>query len=137
MGFSHIAHCAAALYYLHSNRIILSMKNTVIGIIIVIILAAAGWYAWNMYGQPTAASVQANGADQSGQPVDQSGQFSSTTVTTTTTTTTTGTSGLAAAGEHCGGNMATAKQCIAGYRCAPDPASHLPFGDVGGSCVKN
>ena len=110
------------------------MKNTVIAIIVIIILVAAGWYAWNMYGQPTASSTQANGTDQ---PVDQSGQFSSTTVTTTTTTTTTGTSGLAAAGEHCGGNMTTAKQCVAGYHCAPDPSSHLPFGDVGGLCTKN
>ena len=114
------------------------MKNTIIGVIVVVILAAAGWYAWNVYAQPAPSSVQENGRDQSGQPIDQSGQFSSTTVTTTTTTTTTtGASGLAAAGEHCGGNMTTAKQCVAGYHCAPDPSSHLPFGDVGGLCTKN
>ena len=38
-------------------------------------------------------------------------------------------------GEHCGGNMTTAKICAAGLHCAPTPGSHLPFGDVGGTCV--
>ena len=38
-------------------------------------------------------------------------------------------------GEHCGGNMRTASVCTAGYHCAPTPGSHLPFGDVGGTCV--
>jgi hypothetical protein len=47
------------------------------------------------------------------------------------------TSSGAGAGEHCGGNMTTAKQCIAGYTCTPVAGSHLPFGDVGGTCVKN
>ena len=42
---------------------------------------------------------------------------------------------LAGPDEHCGGNMATALSCIAGYHCAPNPASHLPFGDVGGTCI--
>lgn len=41
----------------------------------------------------------------------------------------------AGAGEHCGGNMRTALQCVAGYHCAPTPGSHLPFGDVGGTCI--
>lgn len=43
----------------------------------------------------------------------------------------------AAAGEHCGGNMTTARSCVAGYHCAPNPQSHLPFGDVGGLCISN
>jgi len=41
----------------------------------------------------------------------------------------------AGAGEHCGGNMRTAAVCIAGYHCAPTPGSHLPLGDVGGTCA--
>lgn len=40
-------------------------------------------------------------------------------------------------GERCGGNMTTAPVCITGSRCAPDPKSHLPFGDVGGTCARN
>lgn len=40
-------------------------------------------------------------------------------------------------GEHCGGNMTTARMCASGLRCAPSPESHLPFGDVGGVCVAN
>ena len=44
---------------------------------------------------------------------------------------------LAGAGEHCGGNMTTAASCAAGLHCAPTPGSHLPFGDVGGTCVAN
>ena len=41
------------------------------------------------------------------------------------------------AGEHCGGNMMNAPVCLTGYHCAPDAASHLPFGDVGGVCIAN
>ena len=44
---------------------------------------------------------------------------------------------IAGIGERCGGNMRTAPTCIEGARCAPDPKSHLPFGDVGGICVAN
>lgn len=44
---------------------------------------------------------------------------------------------ISGVGERCGGNMTTAPVCIAGSHCAPDPASRLPFGDVGGLCVKN
>ncbi len=44
---------------------------------------------------------------------------------------------ISGAGERCGGNMTTAPVCIAGYHCAPVPGSHLPFGDVGGTCVAN
>lgn len=40
-------------------------------------------------------------------------------------------------GEHCGGNMSTALTCSTGYHCAPTPGSKLPFGDVGGTCVKD
>lgn len=44
---------------------------------------------------------------------------------------------VAGAGEHCGGNMRNAPVCAAGYHCAPTPGSHLPFGDVGGTCAAN
>ena len=40
-------------------------------------------------------------------------------------------------GERCGGNTANAPQCATGSHCAPDPNSHLPFGDVGGYCVSD
>ena len=40
-------------------------------------------------------------------------------------------------GERCGGNMTTAPRCDASSHCAPEPGSRLPFGDVGGVCVKN
>ncbi len=42
---------------------------------------------------------------------------------------------VAGPGEHCGGNIATALGCTAGYHCAPAAGSHLPFGDVGGVCA--
>ncbi len=42
---------------------------------------------------------------------------------------------FAGPGERCGGNMTTARMCETGYHCAPEPGSHLPFGDVGGTCV--
>ena len=44
---------------------------------------------------------------------------------------------LSGEGEHCGGNMATAASCASGLHCAPTPGSHLPMGDVGGTCVAN
>jgi hypothetical protein len=40
-------------------------------------------------------------------------------------------------GAHCGGNMMNAPVCTSGYHCAPAPGVHLPFGDVGGTCVAN
>lgn len=43
----------------------------------------------------------------------------------------------AGAGQRCGGNMTNAPVCTSGYHCAPEPGSHLPFGDVGGVCVAN
>ncbi len=46
-------------------------------------------------------------------------------------------SAVAHEGEHCGGNMTTALSCATGLHCAPAAGSHLPFGDVGGVCVKN
>lgn len=56
----------------------------------------------------------------------------------TATTTSTGAGGKAVGiGERCGGNMTTAPSCSVGLHCAPTPGSHLPFGDVGGTCVKN
>lgn len=41
------------------------------------------------------------------------------------------------AGERCGGNRSTAPVCVTGFTCTPVSGSHLPFGDVGGTCVKN
>lgn len=49
----------------------------------------------------------------------------------------TASSPVAGPGEHCGGNMTTAAACGTGYHCAPTLGSHLPFGDVGGTCVAN
>ena len=43
----------------------------------------------------------------------------------------------AALGERCGGNMLNPPVCGAGLHCAPSQGSHLPFGDVGGTCVAN
>lgn len=40
-------------------------------------------------------------------------------------------------GQHCGGNTENPPKCPSGYTCKPDPSSTLPFGDVGGLCVKN
>ncbi len=53
---------------------------------------------------------------------------------TTQSTDTKSTVGL---GEHCGGNMSTAAICAVGFHCAPTAGSHLPFGDVGGTCVED
>lgn len=39
--------------------------------------------------------------------------------------------------QRCGGNTTNPPQCSVGYKCAPEPGSHLPFGDVGGICVKD
>ncbi len=44
---------------------------------------------------------------------------------------------IVGAGERCGGNMLNAPMCADGSHCAPEPDSHLPFGDVGGVCVPN
>jgi hypothetical protein len=120
------------------------MKNQyyVLIAIIVIILIGFGLYASGMVGSPamtatTTPNMQASTtSDQSGtmtQPVTV------TTVNSTTTTTTTASSSAstAKAGEHCGGNMTTAKKCVVGYHCAPVASSSLPFGDVGGVCVTN
>ena len=45
--------------------------------------------------------------------------------------------GAPGAGARCGGNMRNAPACGIGYHCAPEPGSHLPFGDVGGICVSD
>lgn len=42
---------------------------------------------------------------------------------------------VVALGEHCGGNMMNAPVCAEGLHCAATPGSHLPMGDVGGTCV--
>lgn len=44
---------------------------------------------------------------------------------------------IAGLGEHCGGNMTNAPQCATGLHCVPQADSHLPFGDVGGTCTAN
>lgn len=44
---------------------------------------------------------------------------------------------VAGPGEHCGGNMTTAAVCTTGYHCTPVSGNHLPFGDVGGTCVQD
>ncbi len=40
-------------------------------------------------------------------------------------------------GMRCGGNMLGAPICTDGFHCAPAAGVLLPFGDVGGTCVKN
>ncbi|MDB5245247.1 MAG: hypothetical protein JWN90_352 [Parcubacteria group bacterium] len=107
--------------------------------VIVIILIGLGFYAFGMSntGSYTATST----ADMQGGTTDTGVYGQPTTVTTvnstTTTTTASSSANTAKAGEHCGGNMATAKKCIVGYKCAPVASSTLPFGDVGGICVSN
>lgn len=56
--------------------------------------------------------------------------------TTTAPSISTSTAG-GGAGAHCGGNILNPPTCATGYHCAPTPGSHLPFGDVGGTCVAN
>jgi len=67
----------------------------------------------------------------------QSNQVATPVVTISTTISASSTPAIALPGGHCGGNMTTAPSCSAGYHCAPVPGSHLPFGDVGGTCVKD
>jgi hypothetical protein len=52
-------------------------------------------------------------------------------------TTKTITSPVVGLGARCGGNMTTAATCATGFYCAPSTGSHLPFGDVGGTCAVN
>lgn len=80
-------------------------------VVIVLLVIAGGWYYY---------STQNNGYQA---PAPQPGNSSSS-------------APVAGPGGHCGGNMTTAATCGAGYTCAPDPNSHLPFGDVGGICVQ-
>lgn len=44
---------------------------------------------------------------------------------------------LVGAGEHCGGNMMNAPECMAGFHCQASAGSNAAFGDVGGTCVAN
>ncbi len=44
---------------------------------------------------------------------------------------------IASEGDRCGGNMTNAPICGSGLHCTPESGSHLPFGDVGGTCVKD
>ncbi|MDD5068332.1 MAG: hypothetical protein PHS53_02840 [Candidatus Pacebacteria bacterium] len=43
---------------------------------------------------------------------------------------------IADLGEHCGGNTSNPPVCAETLYCAPEPGSHLPFGDVGGVCME-
>jgi hypothetical protein len=44
---------------------------------------------------------------------------------------------LDASGQRCGGNVANAPQCPAGYTCASDEDGGPPVGDVGGICQRS
>jgi hypothetical protein len=107
------------------------MKNSTIIIIIVVLLLGIGigYYVTLDRGTP----VENTYTPAPTQSSDQTGTSANVTVQTPAPAGST----TAGPGEHCGGNMTTAKQCSAGYHCAPTPGSHLPFGDVGGTCVAN
>ncbi|MES2225917.1 MAG: hypothetical protein V4480_03880 [Patescibacteria group bacterium] len=120
----------------------MTKQSYIIAAIVIIIVLVLGLYVFG-----SAHSVSAPVQDMATTTTDMqpatttmtTATVHTTTTTTTTTTTpaTTTTPVRASAGEHCGGNMATAKQCVAGFHCAPEPGSHLPFGDVGGICIAN
>ena len=115
------------------------MNKTPWAIVAVVIVAAVliGAAVWHYSGYDTdnyqtqvysTSSPSTTGSDN---PVT-----STVTVTTTTTyPTATSTRKVVGAGEHCGGNMMNPPVCGTGYQCTPTPGSHLPFGDVGGTCV--
>jgi hypothetical protein len=82
-------------------------------VVILLGLAAIWWFAVGNQGSPMPAPAPAGGNEPgSSAPV-------------------------AKLGEHCGGNIQNAPVCGANLHCAPTPGSHLPFGDVGGTCVAN
>lgn len=85
-------------------------KSTFVIILVAIVIAFAG--VWAFGGKATPDTT------------DTSGSASTTTA-----------SNVALPGGHCGGNMMNPYVCSAGYHCAPSAGSHLPFGDVGGTCV--
>jgi predicted lipoprotein with Yx(FWY)xxD motif len=94
--------------------------STLIAIFVALVVVFGGAYWWMQHGTPNSS--------QSG------GQTNSTGSDTSSTGTQSG-APVAQVGQHCGGNMTNAPVCAQGSHCAPDPNSHLPFGDVGGTCV--
>jgi hypothetical protein len=97
--------------------------------IAVIAVAIVGAGVWQIYSEP--AEQQAT-STTSGITVPTSTATASSTLTSTSTP---AGNPVVGAGAHCGGNMTTAPTCAAGYQCEPVAGSHLPFGDVGGTCV--
>jgi hypothetical protein len=91
-------------------------KKIWLGILIVAVVALVAWYYLGM---------------SQGSPVYTPPANATSTSQTPSTSTT---AHVALPGERCGGNMTTAPTCTVGYHCVPDPGSHLPFGDVGGTC---
>lgn len=98
-------------------------KSTIIAVVVGIVVVACSLF-WLGLGNTSTPQEETNP-----QPIPVA------TSTTTTTTTTTTTSVASEIGKHCGGNMRSAYVCAAGYVCTPIPGSHLPFGDVGGTCI--
>jgi hypothetical protein len=96
-------------------------KNLLIALGVLVVILAGAYFYKNM-NAPTTPPV----------PYPQPAMTS--TPPATSQTSTADTTGVGA-GQHCGGNMMNAPVCATGYRCAPEPGSHLPFGDVGGICV--
>jgi hypothetical protein len=80
--------------------------------------------------------IVVNYADRApGDPMTTQPSMGKTLYLTLTGTTLSTSTPMAGVGEHCGGNMMNAPICAAGYQCAPTAGSHLPFGDVGGTCM--
>jgi len=79
--------------------------------VIILALIAIWWYAMGNQGSPAPGTTGGN------EPASSAPS--------------------AGLGEHCGGNIQNAPVCGANLHCAPTPGSHLPFGDVGGTCVAN
>ena len=117
------------------------MQKPIWILIIVLAVAAAGVFIWQLTAMNSAAPIYTQDVPASSttsNPTDASSTPDGVTVTiTTTTTTVTTTRPVADPGKRCGGNMQNSPICSAGYHCAPEPGSHLPFGDVGGTCVAN
>ena len=68
---------------------------------------------------------------------DQTPTPTSTAVVTSTAPASSSSAPTVGAGAHCGGNIRNAPVCAPGYHCAGAPDSHIPFGDIGGTCVAN
>ena len=102
-------------------------KKIVWTIIVILVLGLAGWWYFASTGAP-----------QQTYTITTSTSTPTSNVASTTPsqpTSTTPAPSVALPGQHCGGNTMNAPTCSAGYYCAPTPGSHLPFGDVGGTCA--